>query len=199
VRNLDNPVNKGARGHCFIKTSSNLVSRDAEDAAKTISESNYGIHCLLIYSDLTRLRKFYSSYISTQILDKEEVVQIMPFYETEDSVSYVLSKGNKGINGVDIDKAEFEEKTLLIVDSLKKYVGQASNKESIWKAIQEMVKYSNDLGKKGISILGDMSAFLFEMRIQDLIDYELSLPRWFDLNLKGVCLYHQKDNLSSII
>ena len=74
MRGLDNPINKGVRGHCFIKTSSNLVSMDAEAAAKTISESNYGIHCLLIYSDLTILRKFYSSYISTQILDKDEFV-----------------------------------------------------------------------------------------------------------------------------
>ena len=29
MRGLDNPVNKGVRGHCFIKTSSNLVSMDA--------------------------------------------------------------------------------------------------------------------------------------------------------------------------
>ena len=72
----------------------------------------------------------------------------------------------------------------MIADSLKKYVGQTSNKETTWKANQEMVKYSNDLGKKGISILGDMGAFLFENRIQDLIDYELYLPRWFDLNPK---------------
>jgi hypothetical protein len=181
------------REHCFIKTSTNLISTDAEDAAKTISESDYGIHCLIVYSDLTILRKFYSSYISTQILDKEEVVQIMPFYETEDSVNRVLSKGYKGINDIGIDKVEYEEKTLLIADSLKKYVGQTSNKESIWKTNQEMVKYSNDLGKKGISILGDMSSFIFENRIEDLIDYELFLPRWFDMNLKGVCLYHEKD------
>ena len=73
---------------------------DAEDAAKTISESNYGIHCLLIYSDLTRLRKFYSGYISTQNLKKEEVVQILPVYETEGAVSHVLSKGNKGISDI---------------------------------------------------------------------------------------------------
>lgn len=86
IRDLDNSIHKGVRGHCFIKTSTNLISMGAEHAAKTISESNYGIHCLLIYSDLTILRKFYSSYISTQILDKEEVVQILPFYETEDSV-----------------------------------------------------------------------------------------------------------------
>ncbi len=106
IRYLVNPVNKGVWGRCFIKTSTDLISIDAEDAAKTISESNYGIHCLLVYSDLTILRKFYSSYISTQILDKEEVVQIMPFYETENSVSNVLSKANKGINDIDLDKVE---------------------------------------------------------------------------------------------
>ena len=64
----------------------------------------------------------------------------------------------------------------MIADSLKKYVGHAANKETTWKANQEMVKYSNDLGKKGISILGGMGAFLFKNRIQDLIDYELFLP-----------------------
>ena len=65
-----------------------------------------------------------------------------------DSVSHVLSKGNKRMTDIDIDKVEYEEKTLLIADSLKKYVGQTSNKESIWNANQEMLKYSNDLGKK---------------------------------------------------
>ena len=73
----------------------------------------------------------------------------MPFYETGDSVSHVLSKGNKGINDIDIAKVEYEGKTLMIVISLKKYIGQTSNKESIGKVIQQMVKYSNDLGKKG--------------------------------------------------
>ncbi len=162
---------------------------DAEDAAKTISESEYGIHGLLIYSDLTLLREFYSHYISKQIKDKDEVILIMPFYETEDSVRHVLSKRYNGIN---IDKVEIEEKTLIIEDSLGKYVGQ-SNAESVWKANQEMVKYANGLGKKGISIIGDMGSFLFEKRMQDLIDYELCLPKRFEVNLKGICLYHQKD------
>ncbi len=60
-----------------------------------------------------------------------------------------------------------------------------------------MVKYFNDLGKKGISILAGMGAFLFEKRIQGLIDYELFLPKWFDMNLNGVCLYKANNNRSS--
>ena len=47
--------------------------------------------------------------------------------------------------------------------------------------------------KRKFLFLADMDSFIFERRIQGLIDYELYLPRWFDLNLKGVCLYHQKD------
>jgi hypothetical protein len=153
---------------------------DAEDAAKTISEVDYGIHCLLIYSDLTMLRKFYTHYIPKQIKDREEVIQIMPFYETEHSVRQTLSKGYRGIN---LDKVENEEKSLIIKDSFGKYSIQ-KNAESILNANQEMVKYANGLGKKGVSIMGDMGSFLFEKRMEELVNYELCLPKRFEVNLK---------------
>ena len=162
---------------------------DAKIAAKTISEDDYGLHCLLIYSDLTVLREFYTHYIPEQIKDKEEVIQIMPFYETENSVREALFKKNKKI---EIDKIEKEEKTLLIADSLGKYIGQA-NVESIWQANKDLVTYAKELRKSGVSILGDMGSFIFEKRIRDLVDYELNLPTRFEMNLKGVCMYHQTD------
>ena len=162
---------------------------DAKIAAKTISEYDYGLHCLLIYSDLTILRKFYTHYIPEQLKDKEEVIQIMPFYETENSVREALFKENKKIG---LDKIEKEEKTLLIADSLGKYIGQ-TNVESIWQANKDLVTYAKELRKSGVSILGDMGSFIFEKRIQDLVDYELNLPTRFEMNLKGVCMYHQKD------
>ena len=58
-----------------------MIPKRPEDAAKTISEYDYGIHCLLIYTDLVKLRQFYSHYIPEQIMNKEQCVQIMPFYE----------------------------------------------------------------------------------------------------------------------
>ena len=45
----------------------------------------------LIYRDLTLLREFYSNYVQKQINDNE-MIQIMPFYETEKSVRETLSK-----------------------------------------------------------------------------------------------------------
>ena len=47
--------------------------------------------------------------------------------------------------------------------------------------------------RKKVSILGEMGVFFFKNQIQSLIDYEFSLPTEFDTNLKGICLYHQKD------
>ena len=164
-----------------------------EDAAKTISEYDYGVHCLVIYSDLSVLRKFYSHYIPKQINDKEEIIQIMPFYETGESVRQVLYKGYKGMNAAKIKGEEpGKENSLLIIDSLRKYSGQ-KKAESIWNDHEEMVKYANGLGKNRVSSMGDMGSFLFEKRIEDLVNYELRLPRRFEINLKGICLYHHKD------
>ncbi len=38
-----------------------------------------------------------------------------------------------------------------------------------------------------------MGPFVFKNQIQSLIDYEFSLPIEFNINLKGICLYHEKD------
>lgn len=38
-----------------------------------------------------------------------------------------------------------------------------------------------------------MGSFIFENRIRDLVDYELSPHTHFEMNLKGICMYHQKD------
>ncbi|HKO65092.1 MAG TPA: hypothetical protein VJU13_07805 [Candidatus Nitrosocosmicus sp.] len=187
-----------------ITTNDAIISMHPEDAAKTISEYDYGLHCLVIYSDLSVLRQFYSHYIPQQINYKKEIIQILPFYETEESVRRVLCKGNKGMNmnktikengdgiGDEEGEQQLKENSLLIIDSLGKYGGQ-KNAESIWNAIEELVKYANGLGKKGVSNMGDMGSFLFGKRVEELVNYELSLPRRFEINLKGICLYHHKD------
>ncbi|KAA2283489.1 hypothetical protein [Candidatus Nitrosocosmicus sp. SS] len=65
---------------------------------------------------------------------------------------------------------------------------------SLLKANEDLVYYAEGtLKKKGISSLGDSGAFLFKNQIQSLLDYEASLPRQFNINLKGICLYHLND------
>ncbi|MDF0681552.1 MAG: MEDS domain-containing protein [Candidatus Nitrosocosmicus sp.] len=160
---------------------------EVEEATETIAQSEYGLHCLLIYHDLDTLREFYSNYIQKQINDNE-LIQIMPFYETENSVRDTLFK-NRGFN---LDIVKKDEKSLIVIDSLRGYPDH-DTAESIWKNIEERVKYAEKHGKKGLSNLGDMGAFLFENKVQLLLEYECYLPLKFNINLKGICMYHQKD------
>ncbi|MBA2266819.1 MAG: hypothetical protein H0W19_00560, partial [Nitrosopumilus sp.] len=58
---------------------------------------------------------------------------------------------------------------------------------------KNLVKYAKTNGKAGVSILTDTGAFPYKHRIQDLVNYELSLPSKYDMDLKRVCLFHKKD------
>ncbi len=178
------------------------------------------MHCVIIYDDLLTLREFYSYYIKIQIEEKKEIVLINPFYETTDSVRETLSSGHKAI---DVTKYEGKEKKLVISDSLKKYLGykeeageekiagqideskqnrrlniKTTNKEKVgtshwWDDNKQMIEHADKMGNVGLSILADAGAFHFMRKTTELLEYECSLPKQFDLNLKAFCLYHQKD------
>lgn len=164
-----------------------------EEAADTLLESPYGTHALIVYSNMMTLREFWSLYTKKSVEEKKEVAYLAPFYETVDSVRKTLSEGPIPI---DIQKYEKDEKSLIIVDALEKYLDKDANTfdvKSLLKANQDLVEYANTSDKKGVSFLGDMGPFVFKNQIQSLIDYEFSLPTGFDFNLKGICLYHEKD------
>ncbi len=161
------------------------------DALEQINQSEYGAHYMIIYPDLGTLRELYSNYIHKQIEDNNETVLITPFYETTDSTRQVLSeKYNHGMNSI----SEYEkEESLIIVDALEEYFG---DKEIDTKSFNmDLVDYAKRIGKRGVSILGDMGAFTHNLKYDELVDYESSLPTRFEdgIALKGFCLYHQND------
>jgi hypothetical protein len=163
---------------------------ELEEAVDEFSSKDYGIHYLIIYPDLITLREFYSYYIQKNIEEKNEVVQIAPFYETEDSVRETLSKGHRAIK--DIEKLE-NEKSLIIVDSFKKYLQNKKDVKSNYNDLKRLIEDSKRMNKNGVTVFSDLGAFLFNGRAQDLVEYELFLPTQFDINLKGFCLYHKDD------
>jgi hypothetical protein len=166
-----------------------IKNLQVDDAAIKLSAEKFGIHCMIIYPDLPTLREFYSHYIKKQMEGNNEVVLFTPFYETADLVRQILSEGHTAI---DVSKHEDEE-TLLITDALKKYFQDAEGEENDWYFKKMMVKQAKKRGKNGFSILGDMGAFQYKGKIKELVEYELSLPTKFDIDLKGFCLYNEKD------
>ena len=75
---------------------------------------------------------------------------------------------------------------------------KTTNKEKVgtshwWDDNKQMIEHADKMGNIGLSILADAGAFHFMRKTTELLEYECSLPKQFDLNLKAFCLYHQKD------
>ena len=113
--------------------------RGVNETLDAIKESETGTHCLMVYPDIMTLRAIYSSFTKQQLEDKNEIVLILPYYETTDMVRLVLSGSNvygdditnnpAGYSGIDIGRYE-KEGSLVIVDSFKGYFGSDQRQEN---------------------------------------------------------------------
>src|SRR5919197_6634589 len=100
-----------------------LITGSTNDILEHINQAEYGAHYLLLHPGLKVLREIYSSYVKTQLLHKNEIVFILPHYETADNVRKALSEGfGAEPNRIDIRKYE-NEGSLIILDSIKGHFG----------------------------------------------------------------------------
>jgi hypothetical protein len=128
----------------------------------------------------------YSHYTRTALYDGNEIVVILPFYETADSVRGILSEDPACL---DVRKYEKEQR-LVIIDSLKGYFGSV---DGIMPFVKQIVEYAKTSGRSNVTVLGDMGSFFYYEKKRGLVEYETQLPRKFGMNLKGICLYHMID------
>jgi len=162
------------------------INCDINDALYHMNEAENGAHYIIIYPDLETIRQLYASYINKQIQENNEIVLVNPFYETTESTRQVLSQRNPDL---DVSKHE-KEKSLIIIDSLEEYFGKPSDGMPFKRSL---ANHAKKIGKNGLSILGDIGAYPYKSKSEDLVRYESSLPAKFDLPMKAFCLYHQKD------
>jgi hypothetical protein len=163
-----------------------LINCHVNDALDHMSKSEHGTHSLIIYPDLDTSRELYSNYVHKQIKENNEIVLVNPFYETTDSVRQILSE--RYDHGMD-DISKFEKEELLIIaDALEEYLGD----QPLIYVKKSLENYAK-MGKNGVSVIADLGAYPHKSMYNDLVDYELSLPTKYDVQMKGFCLYHQKD------
>ena len=187
--------------------------RGVNETLDAIKESETGTHCLMVYPDLMTLRAIYSRFTKIQLEDKNEIVLILPYYETTDVVRLVLSGSNVYGNditnntveysGIDVSRYE-KEGSLVIVDSLKGYFGSEAGQENntsnknmdFMTFLNVLLSHAERRRKDGVTVLADMGSFYLNNHnsSKELMRYEMSLPeKYYGKNLKGYCLYHQKD------
>ena len=158
------------------------ASYNDEDTLEKLKWARQGSHYILVYSDLPTLRKIYSQHIKRQIEEKKEIVLILPHHETTDMVRYVLFE----LAQIDVRKYE-KQNSLLIIDSARAYFGTSIDVVSF---VKSLVSYADQIGKNGVSVLADMGPFFHYNKLDDLIEYETSLPPRSDIKAKGLCLYN---------
>jgi hypothetical protein len=157
-----------------------------EEISKELRRSEIGSHFLVEYPNLPTLREMYSLYTKSALYDGNEIVIILPFYETTDSVRRILSEDSACI---DVSKCE-KEQALLVIDSLKGYFG---SKDGLMPFVKQTVDYAKSSGRTSVTVIGDMGSFFFYGKKDALIGWEMELARRFEIDLKGFCLYHMQD------
>ena len=158
---------------------------DDGDTFGKLKRARQGSHYIIVYRDLPTLRKIYSQYTKRQIEEKNEIVLILPHYETTDMVRRVLSQM------ATIDVKEYEKQdSLLIIDSARAYFGSSID---IVSFVKSLVNYADQIGKNGVTVLADMGSFFCYNKLNDLIEYETSLQRTSDMKAKGFCFYKRDD------
>ena len=159
---------------------------DPVEVAQELHQSKFGAHFLIVYQDLVTFREMYSYYVKAA-LKNNEIVLILPFYETTDNVRQILSEDPACI---DVRKYE-KEQLLLIMDSVKAYF---SLKGGLMPFVNQIVNFAKASGKDGVSVIGDMGSFFYNQKNGGLMDYEMTLPTQFEgMTLKGFCVYHKRD------
>ena len=158
----------------------------AGEISQQLRRSESGAHFLIIYPELQTLREMYSHYTKSALFEGNEIVVILPFYETADTVRRILSE-----NGANIDVRKHEkEQSLLVMDSLRGYFG---SQDGLMPFVKQTVEYATNSSRGGVSVLGDVGSFFYYEKKDDLIDWEMKLSSEYNGSLKGLCLYHKQD------
>jgi len=162
------------------------IRGDVAEIAQKLEQIESGGHVVLIYPNLETLREIYSHYCRTA-LENNELVLLLTYYETADSVRHTLT-----MVGIDVKRYEKERALMIIEDITKTYFGSG---QDFLFFLNILNKQQEKRGKNGISVIADMGIFYhFNNNDKDaLFRFERSLPAKFDIRLKRFCYYHVRD------
>src|SRR5687767_5279057 len=177
---------EGSRRHKNKSISSSSFS--SSSIIEKMRQSHPHDHDVMIYPDLPTFRQVYSQ--ATKVaLGRNEIVLLTTTYDSFQRVIDSLKQ-----LGVSVNK-EVKHGNLIILDAVKAYQIDVSGVVNFAKSL--LMRAAKD-GKAGVFNISDMGSFFLADRIPILVEYERSLRKKMDIELKAVCSYHKGDfeNLS---
>ena len=153
-----------------------------------ITQSKFGDHYFILYSDITTLPYIYSNYSKSSLESLNEIVHILPHYHL---VADVIN--NLTSNGIDMQKCK-REGSIIIIESKKGYYSLTDEFVGVMIMMKMLLRRANKLGKTGVTVISDMGLFFHLNRIEDLIKYEIGLSSSiYDMKVKVLCSYNKTD------
>jgi DcmR-like sensory protein len=170
-----------------VKGSSQEIAGMLVDEKEKLMEP--GAHNILVYNDSKAFREIYSRY-SRASLTENEIVVIASQYDTVSDVRNTLR-----LDGVDIERY-LNQGTLFIIDAQPGY--QDADRSGIWKLCESLISRARKEDRRGFTLFGDLGSFFSFENIEEMMQYEKSLPQKYEDTMKGICCYHLEDfrNLS---
>lgn len=177
---------EGSRRHKNKSISSSSFS--SSSIIEKMRQSHPHDHDVMIYPDLPTFRQVYSQ-ATKEALGRNEIVFLTTTYDSFQRVIDSLKQV-----GVSVNK-EVKHGNLIILDAVKAYQIDVSGVVNFAKSL--LMRAVKD-GKAGVFNISDMGSFFLADRIPILVEYERSLRKKMDIELKAVCSYHKGDfeNLS---
>jgi hypothetical protein len=171
---------EGSRRH---KNKSKSTSSFASSIIEKIRQSHPHDHDVMIYTDLPTFRQVYSQ-ATKEALERSEIVLLTTTYDSFQRVIDSLKQV-----GVSANK-EVKHGNLIILDAVKAYQIDVLGVLNFAKSL--LMRAAKD-GKAGVFNISDMGSFFLADRIPTLVEYERSIQKKMDIELKSVCSYHKGD------
>lgn len=160
-----------------------LAARSGRSIAEILRmlDSIDGERYVVVYNDLGAFRKIYSHFTKKRI-ESNEVVVLLPYYETIDRVRLILDQSR-----IDVRRQETHG-NVAIVDSYATYLGFQQDSMLLFN---RLVTHALVSKKSGISIMADMGAFFLIDQIAEIA--RRNQPSEGSMKVTGFCTCHKRD------
>jgi MEDS: MEthanogen/methylotroph, DcmR Sensory domain len=161
---------------------------DKSGIVEEITQTKYGDHNLILYSDLATLEYTYLNYIKRSLESLNEIILVPPHYLCVADVINSITN-----TSIDIDKYK-KEGSLVVVQSKKAYYSLTHEFVGVMIMTKMLIQRADKLGKAGVTVISDMGLFFNLNKIDDLIKYETELSSSIcNTKAKVLCCYSKSD------
>ena len=164
-----------------------------------LCETSYGEHNIVVYPDLDSFREIYTRLTKARIEKFNDLVMLMPHYETIKSVEQSLAELD-----INVKKLKTEKGSIDIIDS---YHAFFDPEQEFLEVIAAGVDTAMRNGKSGLVVIADMGSFYHRQAIEKMIDHECRIgvaevaskqkqqqqDHYYHQRFVLFCCYHKKD------